>query len=104
VTSPTGVGGSVIDKVLAEQGLSREVKIYPRYFTTPARLVANSELITTVPAKIAALAAEELPIKSLKSPIDIASFEISMLWGPIVHFDPAHRWLRQKIAQLVSAK
>ena len=101
VTSPTGVGSSVLDRLLIEKGLSRVVKVRPRYFTTPARIVAQSELISTVPARIGYLAEKELAIKCLKTPIDIPSFEINMLWGPVAHHDPAHQWLRQQILTLV---
>jgi len=98
--SPLGVGTSIVDRILCEKSLTREIKICTRYFTSPARIVAETDLIATVPRKIAELAQNNYPVKCLKPPIEIPVFDLSMLWGPIIHHDPAHQWLRQQILEI----
>ncbi|TQV84928.1 LysR family transcriptional regulator [Aliikangiella coralliicola] len=101
--SPKGSGVSLVDAILSEKGLKRRVKVYSHYFMSPTRIVAETELIATIPRKIAELASREVAIKCLKPPIEIPAIDVSMLWGPVVHYDPAHQWLRNLINEILNA-
>jgi len=51
-----------------------------------------------VPAR---LVADDPSLRVVETPIDVPGYQMVMLWHERVHRDPAHRWLRDQIAQAV---
>ena len=95
--SPTGSGKSLIDIELTKLGLKRNIALTSRLFNTPVEIVENSEMITTMPERLAKHSAKQEKVKFVPPPISMQPFEVDMLWGPLKHKDPAHQWLRQTI-------
>ncbi|WP_020398642.1 LysR family transcriptional regulator [Kordiimonas gwangyangensis] len=102
--SPNGKRRGLVDEMLAERGQERTVQHATRGFSAPARLVAVSELIATIPERMARLQARELPIRCYEPPLPLGTFDYKMIWPPMVHTDPAHKWMRTLLkAKLPSA-
>jgi len=104
----TMVGGGrnrtgAVDNALAKLGKQRRVQIATGFFLSPLRIVATSELLAAVPCRLAEQAAQELPIKLLPVPLDLAPFDITMTWSARRHNDPAHRWFRGWVKTLFAA-
>jgi len=95
--SPAGSGTSLVDNELAKLGLKRNIALTSRLFNTPVEVIENSEMITTMPERLAKHSAKQEKVKFLQPPISMQSFDMNMLWGPLKHKDPAHQWLRQII-------
>jgi len=95
--SPTGSGTSLVDNELAKLGLKRNIALTSRIFNTPVEIIENSEMITTMPERLAKHSAKQEKVRFLQPPISMQSFDMNMLWGPLKHKDPAHQWLRQII-------
>jgi DNA-binding transcriptional LysR family regulator len=95
--SPTGSGTSMVDVELAKLGLTRNIALTSRLFNTPVEIVETSEMITTMPERLAKHSTRQEKVKLLSPPISMQAFEVNMLWGPLKHKDPAHQWLRQTI-------
>jgi len=51
-----------------------------------------------VPAR---LVADDPSLRVVEAPINVPGYQMVMLWHERVHRDPAHRWLREQIAQAV---
>jgi len=102
--SPTGSGTSLVDSELAKKGLKRDIALTSRIFNTPVEIVENSELITTMPERLARHSANIEKVRFLQPPISMQSFEMNMLWGPLKHKEPAHQWLRQTILTIAKQK
>ncbi len=98
--SPTGVGGSFVDRELNKLGLKRDVAVTSRLFSTPIDIVQNTQMISTMPKRLALHCADQNKVKLIKPPIELASFETNMLWGPLKHREPAHCWLRKVIVDI----
>lgn len=96
LVSPSG-GGFVgaVDETLAALGRSRRVAVSVISFLMVPALVAASDLICTVPARLAARWDGTLAV--LKPPCDVAGFEVHMGWHPRSHADPALVWLREQL-------
>jgi len=88
------VGMGAVDRALAAQGKERTVQIATGFFLSPIRIAATSDLLATVPKRLAEQAARELPVKLLPVPLDLPPFDITMAWSARRHNDPAHRWFR----------
>lgn len=93
----TGVGLSRIDEVLADHGKSRQISVLTRHYQLPRELVANSNMIVALPARIARYQARHLGLAVLDPPVELPEFQIGIAWGALDHHDVAHRWLRERI-------
>lgn len=96
----TGVGLSRIDDALADQGLSRRISVLTRHYQLPRELVANSDMIVSLPRRIARYQARHLGLAVLDPPVELPEFQIGIAWGALDHQDVAHRWLRERISAI----
>ncbi|RJS94174.1 LysR family transcriptional regulator [Salinisphaera sp. Q1T1-3] len=96
----TGVGLSHIDEVLADLGLSRQISVLTRHYQLPRELVAQSDMIVALPARIARYQARHLGLAVHEPPLTLPAFEIGIAWGALDHHDIAHRWLRERIIRI----
>ena len=62
-------------------------------------IVASSDLIATVPERLARLFASMLKLQVLAAPLAIPPFRLAMLWHERNDRDAAHLWLRNLIAK-----
>ena len=61
-------------------------------------LVARSDLIATVPERLARGRAERLQV--LEPPLPVEGFTIGLVWHARRQRHPAHRWLRERVRAL----
>lgn len=96
--NPEKSGGlGSIDQALGRIGRKRQISVFTRHYQMPALLVANKDLIATLPTRVARLQADNDKIVIKDPPFFIPEFELTMAWSPLLHHHPAHRWLRQLI-------
>jgi DNA-binding transcriptional LysR family regulator len=95
--SPRGKEGSYADDALAELGLARRVAVTVPHFLVAPHLVASSDLVLTVAARVAAAFAEPLGLVVLKLPpeLRLPGFNMSALWHERTQSDAAQRWVRE---------
>lgn len=94
--------GSVTDTVLSEEGLGRRVVVRTPHFLVAPLVVAQTDLIATLPRGVAETFAKFLPLSVFSPPLDAPGFPVSMVWHPRTHEQAPHRWLRQRIMELSS--
>jgi DNA-binding transcriptional LysR family regulator len=99
----SGVGESAVDIALSAQGLTRHVALRVPHFLAGAMLVADSDMILTLPRRLARLLAKSLPLALLDVPLQLAPLSPSMIWHERFHRDPAHAWVRQQLAEVVAS-
>ncbi|KYF55496.1 LysR family transcriptional regulator [Sorangium cellulosum] len=97
--SPRGDGGGRVDEVLAEQGLSRRVALQIPHFLVAAHIVAQTDLVLTVPARIAQVFADMEALRVMKPPVELGGFSLDQVWHERQAKDPAHMWLRGIFAE-----
>jgi DNA-binding transcriptional LysR family regulator len=95
--SRTGTRIGVIDEWLAEKGLERRIALIVPHFLSAPFIVAKTDMLLSVPERIAAQFAGLAPLSVLPVPIDLAPYELIMVWHPLRENDPAHCWLREQI-------
>jgi len=97
-----GVQHYNIEQALAQMSLTRDVTLtVPRLAALPF-LIAGSDLISTVPEDLATLFCELLPIRQFEPPLELAPFQIKQYWHQRLHDEPAYRWLRETVFDLIS--
>lgn len=87
-------GPGVIDTILAQKGLTRELAVLSPHFASTPFIVAESDLIATVPRRLALRFSRALKLQVLPVPFSMPPFRLAMLWHERVDSDPAHAWLR----------
>lgn len=92
--APRGTRGGIVDGKLAELGLRRRVALLVPSFLSAPEIVAQSDLIATLPTRIARLAASRLPLRVLPPPLEVPGFSMMQYWSAVHTDDPAHRFLR----------
>lgn len=101
LTAPRGRPGSHVDRHLRALGHQRRVARTVPYFLAAFLLVAQSDAVLTVSARLARTMAPRFGLHVFAPPLDLGpDYTLSMLWHPRRDGDPAHRWLRD---QLVAA-
>ena len=92
---------AAIDEALAAHGLVRKVSLWQPSFFAVASVVARTDLVATVPERVAAHAAGHLPLELHGVPLPLPSPEFALYWHQRSRDDPGHRWLRDRIAGLL---
>jgi DNA-binding transcriptional LysR family regulator len=92
-------GAGVIDSLLQQKGYSRRSVVLVPHFASVAFMISASDLIATVPERLALEFDKKLKLQVLPAPVAIPPFRLVMLWHERSHTDPAHVWLRNLIAE-----
>jgi DNA-binding transcriptional LysR family regulator len=98
----SGTGHAIVDKVLAQENVERNVALRLPSFLGVARIVAQTELLAIVPYRYGAAMVDSEDIRLLPVPVELPSFEVKQHWHERYHADASNRWLRQTIATLFS--
>lgn len=86
-----------VDEVLNQLGKKRDIAVYTRHYQAAMLLAEENELIVTIPARAAALQGRNERLAIMAPPFEIPPLLLKMVWSPLLHHDPAHRWIRRMI-------
>lgn len=100
--SPEGNLRAMGDAALAKVGRERRVVMTMPVFSGVYRAVSESELIAIMPIQLAHSVAKHAGLTVYKAPIEIADVQIVMIWHRRFRNAPAHVWVRDLIAELVT--
>lgn len=67
------------------------------------RVVASTNMICSLPSRMAKSLAEAHALRVLPTPIDRVDFPIYLCWGTRFDNDPGHVWIRNLLAELLRA-
>lgn len=98
----SGVGEYAVDQALAALGRTRRIALRVPHFVAGAMLVADSDMVLTLPRRLAQRLARTLPLVLLAPPLELAPLTPAMIWHERVHGDPAHGWVRQQVIEVVN--
>jgi DNA-binding transcriptional LysR family regulator len=98
--APRGRRGGFVDTALARLGRRRRVALCIPHFLAAPIVVAQSDLILTLPERIAKSFAAILPLRIVDPPLEVEGFSTSAFWHELAARDPAHAWLRQTIVDV----
>jgi len=102
VADSSGMAHWLIDRELASHGIHRKIGlVLPEFLALPF-VIPGSELVATVPRRVADQFAQIFPIKTMPLPLEISSYDVLMLWHERAHGDAANQWLRETLAALFS--
>jgi DNA-binding transcriptional LysR family regulator len=94
---------SGIDRALAELGHARKVSLRVSHFLNVPPLVASTDLVAALSRRIAEPFARMLPLRLFEPPLRLRASRVGMVWHEALEDDPAHRWLRDIVAEVAAA-
>ncbi len=96
-----GYGSSykVIDNELKRQRIERRVLVTLQGVLGVAKIVACTDMITTMPGQIAAALASAGSVQLFSCPFPMPSIVVKQYWHSRFHRDPGNQWLRAICAQ-----
>jgi DNA-binding transcriptional LysR family regulator len=97
-------GPGAEDIELGQHGLHRHVHLRCRNYLAAFRVVAQTDLVLTMPERYAGLVPVGLPIRTLAMPLKIPTLDVYLYWHDRVHDDPANRWLRERLTEALGSK
>ncbi|HYM03850.1 MAG TPA: LysR family transcriptional regulator [Stellaceae bacterium] len=99
--SSAGTGHeAAVENIIAAQRVKRTIALTVPHFLVLPTIVSQSDLIVTVPERVARSFQSSTNLKLLKPPIKFPEIEIKQHWHERLHHDPANKWMRSVIAQL----
>lgn len=101
MVSASGTGHAIVDKLLDRASVSRQVVLRVPSFLGVARIVAETELIATVPRRYGELMVTREAIRLLPVPHALPQYNVKQHWHERFHTDPGNAWLRRTIAELL---
>ena len=86
-----------VDRTLAQLGTKRQVALSLPFFLPALFAIAHTDLILTVPRKLARVVSNIAGVRLLEPPREIKVFPYFMVWHPRLTNEPAHAWFREQL-------
>jgi DNA-binding transcriptional LysR family regulator len=88
----------IVDEWLLSLGRMRHVALRVPHFLVAVHVVATSDLVLTLPARMAAALADGHGVRVVEPPGPIPKKTLWQIWHERRRHDPAHTWLRELVA------
>lgn len=99
LVTPRGDPRGFVDEQMAEKGLTRRIGLTVNQFASALPVVAGTDLIATLPSRIASLGAKRFGLTIKEAPIlpPRGFQEVQMIWHKRLGAHPANVWLRASL-------
>jgi DNA-binding transcriptional LysR family regulator len=104
VVVSAGTGHGKVDELLQRSGIERTVQLTVPHYVSVGHIVQRSELITTVPEKLADRLLEPFGLAKVAHPAKLPEVAINAFWHAKYHRAPANQWLRSVVFELFAEK
>ena len=92
-------GAGAVDAELARLGLTRRIRLHGQYYFAASRVVAETDLLLTMPEYEAELCARAFGNRILALPLDMPAIDVHLYWHASTDRDPANQWLREEVVR-----
>ena len=93
-----------IEALLARRGLARHVAARVSSLAIAPLLLSRTDLICTAVERMIAPYTRGLGLRVLIPPMEFGDVQLQLIWHRRVQEDPAHRWMRELIAECFGAE
>ncbi len=101
VVTTSGTGHLFVDRELARQNITRKVALRVPNFLGAAFVVENTDLLVTVPTRLGEMLEGRGRFHAYPVPFPLPDYAVKQHWHERYHHDPANRWLRGLIHELL---
>jgi LysR family transcriptional regulator, nod-box dependent transcriptional activator len=93
---------SLVDTYLAEAKVPRRIEFTVESFLLAPSLLQGTDLVALVPERAAGHLRRAAAVRFLEPPLHVPSITEMLWWNPRHASDPAHGWLRARIAEIAA--
>jgi len=93
-------GHRVVEEALERAGLARRISLRLPHFTVVPMVLERTDLICTLPARVARVFERRGKLKSLPPPVPIPVADVAVHWHERFDADQGNRWLREQLIEL----
>jgi len=97
---PSGESGSLLDELLAKRKIKRRISMSVTQLISAFFLVESSDLITAVFRSTADYCIARGGFRLVARPLPVGPVQITMVWHVGMTNHPAHRWMREQLADI----
>lgn len=97
-----GRGHGMVNGAIERLVGHRAVKLRAPHFTALPYLLLETDLVVTIPEKIARLLASHFPLSVAAHPMQFPDYQINLFWHAKFHHEPGNQWLRTLIYNMFS--
>jgi len=98
--TPGGLAEDPVDTWLQEEGCKRNVVLSVPSYLQALHVVAASDLIAVIPARLARSYAKVLKLRVVAVPLDVGTFDEFLLHPARTHDDPGCIWFRRLLKEV----
>ncbi|MGH3151766.1 MAG: LysR family transcriptional regulator [Streptosporangiaceae bacterium] len=101
----SGVRGhpvSMVDTYLTQASVARRIEFTVESFLLAPFLLQGTDLVAVVPERAAAHLRRTAAVRFLEPPLPLPPITEMLWWNPRHTMDPAHAWLRARIAEIAA--
>lgn len=95
-----GTGHELLEQELKRLKMQRDVVLTLHTLPGLGNLLAQTDLVATVPARVAQTLARIAAVRLVQTSFVLPGFAIKQHWHERFHHDPGNRWLRAMVAEL----
>jgi LysR family nod box-dependent transcriptional activator len=89
---------SLDERFFREHGIERRLQVMTPDFQSMAQVILETDLVATLPSRLAKVCAERYAVRLLDPPIALPPMRYCMQWHRHHTTDPGHRWVRAQLA------
>ncbi len=97
-------GHRVIEEAIERAGIARRIALRVPHFTVVPMVLERTDLILTLPSRVARVFERRGKFKALPPPVPIPPAEVAVHWHERFEGDPGNRWLRELVTELFAEK
>jgi LysR family transcriptional regulator, nod-box dependent transcriptional activator len=90
------------DRHLARLGIERRIEVSVESFLLAPFLLQGTDLVTLIPRRAEAFLRRTGDIRVIEPPVELPVLVEMLWWHPRANADPAHAWLRERIARIAA--
>jgi DNA-binding transcriptional LysR family regulator len=87
--------GETIERALRSRRVNARIAVQISHFHAVEALVTSSDLIATIPARLAQAMQRSASVKVLPPPLPLPKIRVSLYWHERFHREPGNVWLRE---------
>lgn len=102
LVAPKGASqhGQIIERALTSRAVNARIAVQVPTFHGVLALITSTDLIATIPARLAQSMQRSTNIKVLPPPIPLPKIKVSLYWHERFHREPGNAWLRSVFIKL----
>jgi DNA-binding transcriptional LysR family regulator len=104
LVSSAGSGHRVVEEAFERNGLNHRIALRVPHFTVVPMVLERTDLLLTLPSRVARVFEQSGHFKSLTPPVAIPPADVGVHWHERFDRDSGNRWLRALILELFAAK